>query len=226
MQASHNFAPAPQRRLGVRSERLVRDISCVMLNTGRADEPEINLEDVRLVRQMAAGDTAALGKFYDRWVDKVHASVIAIVRSPQDAEEVVDDCFWQAWTRASQFDVSRGQVRAWIFNIARSRALDRLKAVNRRREDDLDSVGANVLATDPDAENRLDEAQRATTLTSALDGLPAAQRVAVEMAYYGGLSQAEIAESIGEPLGTVKTRIRLGMQKLRETLKPVAGMTS
>ncbi len=184
-------------------------------------DSQLILEDVRLVKRMAAGESAALGAFYDRWSGKVYATVFAIVRSAQDAEEIVDDCFWQAWNQASRFDASRGQVRAWILNIARSRALDRLKAVRRRREDEIEAVPSDVFSTPPDAEERLDAEARAKLLALALKVLPDAQREVVEMAYYGGLSQTEIATCTGHALGTVKTRIRLAMQKLRETLEPM-----
>lgn len=193
----------------------------VMVQRGNPHDDQLILDDVRLVRRMAAGESAALGAFYDRWSGKVYATVFAIVRSAQDAEEIVDDCFWQAWNQASRFDASRGQVRAWILNIARSRALDRLKAVRRRREDEIEAAPSDVFSTPPDAEEHLEAEGRANQLAVALKVLPPAQREVVEMAYYGGLSQTEIASCTGEALGTVKTRIRLAMQKLRETLEPM-----
>lgn len=178
----------------------------------------ISLDDLRVVREMAAGKTAALTKFYDRWSGDVYSIAIAIVRVPQDAEEVVEDVFWQAWNQASRFDAARGQVRPWIMNIARSRALDRLKSVKRRREDGLDAAPLANLAQREDAIDALVAEERAFQVTRALLELPEAQRQVVEMAYYGGLSQTEIATCTGEPIGTVKTRTRLGMQKLRESM--------
>jgi RNA polymerase sigma-70 factor (ECF subfamily) len=207
--------------LGVLGERLVSDLSLIMVSGPLEDAQHVTLDDVRLVKQLAAGEAAALGRFYDRWSAQVYATVISIVRSAEDAEEIVDDCFWQAWKQASRFDPSRGQVRAWILNIARSRALDRLKAVKRRREEALEAAPSSMFATTPDAEERLDEESRAGQVAVALKVLPAAQREVLEMAYYGGLTQTEIANSTGEALGTVKTRIRLGMQKLREVLGPM-----
>jgi RNA polymerase sigma-70 factor (ECF subfamily) len=167
---------------------------------------------------MAAGDAQALGRFYDRWSHHVYSTVRAIVHSPQDAEEIVGDCFWQAWTQASRFDPSRGDVRVWLLNIARSRALDRLKSMKRRREEDLEAAPADSFATLPDAEERIDQAARAVQVADALKILPEAQRKVLEMVYYGGLTQTEIADSTGEALGTIKTRIRLGTQKLREAI--------
>lgn len=195
-----------------------------MLSRADTDTGEVVLDDGRLVRKMAAGDASALGMFYDRWSSHVYTTVIAIVRSPQDAEEVVDDAFWQAWNQASRFDASRGQVRSWILSIARSRALDKLKAFARRREETLEAAPPELLATEPDTDSRIDAEQRATDIVIALKILPTAQREALEMAYYGGLSQTEIAACTGEALGTIKTRIRLGMQKLRETLAPLGAL--
>ncbi len=215
---ARNYARPGQAGLG---DRLITDLGLVMLQGRMDDSQHVALDDVRLVKQLAAGEAAALGRFYDRWATQVYATVISIVRSAEDAEEIVDDCFWQAWQQASRFDPSRGQVRSWIINIARSRALDRLKAVKRRREEALEAAPSAMFATTPDADERLDEETRAGQVAIALKLLPSAQREVLEMAYYGGLSQTEIADSTGEALGTVKTRVRLGMQKLREVLGPM-----
>lgn len=169
---------------------------------------------------MAVGDSQALGVFYDRWSGEVYASAISIVRVAQDAEEVVEDTFWQAWTQATRFDAARGQVRSWVLSIARTRALDKLKSVARRREEQLESAPLELLANEGDADTRVVEEERTNAVASALNELPAPQREALEMAYYGGLSQTEIAECTGLAVGTIKTRIRLGMQKLRERLAP------
>jgi RNA polymerase sigma-70 factor (ECF subfamily) len=189
-----------------------------MVSRPPADAGSVSLDDVRVVKQMAAGDAQALGRFYDRWSHHVYSTVRAIVQSPQDAEEIVGDCFWQAWTQASRFDPSRGDVRVWLLNIARSRALDRLKSMKRRREEDLEAAPADSFATLPDAEEKIDQAARAVQVADALKILPEAQRKVLEMVYYGGLTQTEIADSTGEALGTIKTRIRLGTQKLRDTI--------
>lgn len=189
-----------------------------MVRSGTPDAETISLDDVRLVREMASGKSDALSRFYDRWSGDVYAIAIAIVRVAQDAEEVVEDVFWQAWNQASRFDSARGQVRPWIANIARSRALDRLKSLKRRREDSLDEAPIAHIADMSSAEQRLIDEERSSQVRQALLSLPAAQREVVEMAYYGGLSQTEIADCTGEPIGTVKTRTRLGMQKLRECI--------
>ncbi|HEY8309621.1 MAG TPA: sigma-70 family RNA polymerase sigma factor, partial [Gemmatimonadaceae bacterium] len=133
------------------------------------------------------------------------------------AEDVVEETFWQIWQRASSYDTSRGTVRAWILTIGRSRALDRLRSRKRSRED----IAADLsLVRDPrsDPSQEVEGAERRQLVYSALNELPEDQRRALELAYFGGLSQSEIAESLGEPLGTIKTRMRLGMQKLRDRL--------
>jgi RNA polymerase sigma-70 factor (ECF subfamily) len=179
-------------------------------------------EDDALVQRMAAGDEQALGALYDRWVDVVHAVVARVLRTPDDVEDVVEETFWQAWRQAERYDRARGSVQTWLLTIARSRSLDRIRTLRRRREEPLDGdeghvVAQQVATSDPglDAE----AAERRRIVTSALAALPPEQREALELGYYGGLSQSEIAERTGRPLGTVKTRMRLAMQKLRSQLE-------
>ena len=183
---------------------------------------ESGREDAALVRAMADGDDRALGALYDRWQGIVHGVVARILRQPNDIEDIVEETFWQAWRQASRFDPTRGAVQTWLLTIARSRALDRARAIRRRREspiegDDGEVVVQQVAPDDPglDAE----AAERRRVVTAALAQLPAEQREVLELGYYGGLSQSEIAERTGQPLGTVKTRMRLAMQKLRSQLQ-------
>jgi RNA polymerase sigma-70 factor (ECF subfamily) len=183
---------------------------------------ESGREDAALVRGMAAGDDRALGALYDRWQGVVHGVVARILRQPNDIEDVVEETFWQAWRQASRFDPARGAVQTWLLTIARSRALDRARAVRRRREspiegDDGEVVVQQVAPDDPGLDT--EAAERRRIVTAALTQLPVEQREALELGYYGGLSQSEIAERTGQPLGTVKTRMRLAMQKLRSQLQ-------
>lgn len=176
--------------------------------------------DPALVRRMTFGDEAALGELYDRWSGLVHSVVMRITRDPDDAAEVVEEAFWQAWRQADRFEAGRGGVGAWLTTIARSRALDRVRARGRIREETVEVMpepaasGDPVL--DPSAAAEIDERRR--LVLAAVSRLPADQRQTVELAYFGGLSQSEIAETLGQPLGTVKTRARLALQKLREAL--------
>ena len=218
-------APPLLQHGGVRGARRDAALTFGMGTRPTLGTSEISLNEIRVVQRMAAGEPAALGEFYDRWSGEAYATAIAIVRVAQDAEEVVEDAFWQAWKQASRFDTSRGQVRSWLLSIARSRALDRLKSVARRREEQLESAPLDRLVNERGTDDRILEEERIGVLATALSDLPTVQREALEMAYFGGLSHTEIAQCTGLAIGTVKTRIRLGMQKLRERLAP-AGLTT
>lgn len=172
---------------------------------------------------MGNGDEQALGLLYDRWEHTVRALAVRIVTDSMEAEDVVEDVFWQAWRQAPRFDAARGGAGTWLLTIARSRALDRLRSLRRSREDsgldELIESGSDQLASaasDPfeDAER----GERSRAVREALQTLPAEQRESLELAYFEGLSQTEISERTGIPLGTVKTRMRLALQKLRERL--------
>jgi RNA polymerase sigma-70 factor (ECF subfamily) len=192
--------------------------SSLQLSTEGAPESE----DAVLLRRMAAGDEQALGALYDRWQAIVHGVVARMLRQPDDAEDVVEEVFWQAWRQASRFDPARGAVHSWLLTIARSRALDRVRALRRRREEPLEGDDGQI-ATRQTAEGDpgldAEASERRTIVIAALADLPAEQREALELGYFGGLSQTEIAERTGQPLGTVKTRMRLAMQKLRGQLQ-------
>ena len=175
--------------------------------------------DVAIIRRMAQGDESALGALYDRWSDGVHALVVRIVRDEAEAEEVVEAVFWQGWQQAGRYTGDRGTPGAWLLAIARSRALDRLRTIRRRRDDVAadDSVFANEPAIG-DPLSDLSTNERAGRVVAALDSLPPEQRTVLELAYFEGLSQTEIADRLSQPLGTIKTRARLALRKLRDTL--------
>jgi RNA polymerase sigma-70 factor (ECF subfamily) len=187
--------------------------------------------DLDLVARMQSGDERALGAFYDRWFPVVNAVVSRMLKSSDDVEDVVEEAFWQVWRQAGRFSGDRGSVQTWLLTIARSRALDRLRAVRRRREqsiepEQVDDVSASMItpvATPPrDPSVEVEHGERRGHVLAALGALPTEQRQALELAYFGGLSQTEIAERTGQPLGTVKTRMRLALQKLRERLSVFA----
>lgn len=177
--------------------------------------------DRELVRRMAAGDESALGTLYDRYSPLLHSVARRIVGDPDDAEEVLEESFWQAWRQAGRYEESRGGLSTWLVMIVRSRALDRVRARRRFREerwDELPEPAADTAGDDlsPLDSAQLDEVRR--MVGRAVATLPPEQRQTVELAYFRGLSQSEIAEATGQPLGTVKTRARLALQKLREAL--------
>ena len=182
----------------------------------------VESEDEALVRRMAAGDDQALGVLYDRWHPVVHGVVSRMLRQADDVEDVVEETFWQAWRQASRFDRTRGAVQTWLLTIARSRALDRVRALRRRREEPLEGEDGQLVvqqAAEGDPGLEVEASERRRLVVAALSGLPPEQREALELGYFGGLSQSEIAERTGQPLGTVKTRMRLALQKLRSQLQ-------
>jgi len=175
--------------------------------------------DLSAIARMAGGDQTALAELYDRHSRQVYSIAVRILQNPADAEDVVQDVFSQAWRHASRYDVARGAVGAWLLTVARSRAIDRLRA--RRVRPDLAAPGKIVRdVLDPALlqDAQLLTAEQVERLRGALGELPMPQRTALELAYYEGLTHKEIAERLQEPLGTVKTRIRLAMSKLRDTL--------
>jgi len=184
--------------------------------------------DRALVTRMAAGDERALGELYDRHATMTYALAYAVVGERADAEEVVADAFGQAWRTAATFDPARGRVAAWLSAITRTRALDLVRARGRRirmlaKAAILDDGGLAAPVTPPaEAPDRHAERGEARRLVvRALAELPEPQRRVIELAYFGGLSQTEIAAELQEPLGTVKTRIRTALEKLRTALGPL-----
>ncbi len=184
--------------------------------------------DAELVGRMRSKDERALVTFYDRWFPVVHGVVSRMLESADDVEDVVEEAFWQAWRQADRFDAERGSVQTWLLTIARSRALDRLRARRRLREDslvDATAAEADTSAPTPAAPSDpladAEHAERSRMVRAALADLPTEQREALELGYFGGFSQSEIAEQTGLPLGTIKTRMRLALQKLRERLSPL-----
>src|SRR5437763_11676460 len=168
-----------------------------------------------LIRAMAAGDHDAFARFYDRYAPLVFPFVLRIVRDRTDAADVLQDIFWEAWRGAAAYDPARGTPEAWIVMRARTRAIDRVRAVRRRSETFVAPLDA---ASPPEAPGG-DAAERAgdrALVAEALARLPAPQREVIELAYYAGLTQTEIVERLEQPLGTVKTRIRLALARLRE----------
>src|SRR3989442_11379448 len=163
-----------------------------------------------LIRNMAAGDRDAFSPFYDRYAPLVYPLILRIVRERADAADVLQEVFWEAWQSASTYDPGRGTPEAWIVTRARTRAIDRLRSIRRRNE----RFGApleEALAAPPGMGG--DAAQRAadrSVIRSALDRLADVQREGIELAYYGGLTQTEIAERLQQPPGTAETPERSG----------------
>ena len=162
-----------------------------------------------LLRRLTTGDHTALGEVYDLYAGLVNGLALRILRDRAEAEDVVQEVFVQVWRQAARFDPRRGSPEAWLCTIARTRTLDRLRRRTSRRED------ASAAAPGAAAFPRSDEA---LAVRKALEGLSPDQGRALELAYYEGFTQSETAERLREPLGTIKTRIRTAMIRLREVL--------
>ena len=172
-----------------------------------------------LIRLVANQDREAFNRLYDHCSSLVFTLAMRMLRVQSDAEDVLQEVFVQVWRQAANYNQERGTPEAWIVNIARSRAIDKLRAIRRRER-------SFVLTEDParaesaeNVENSAAESEAKLTMNSALANLPEAQRRVLELAYFDGLSQSEIADRLKEPLGTVKTRMRSGLQRLRDLLR-------
>lgn len=174
----------------------------------------------QLLRRIAAADRDALGEFYDQTARPLFSVAVRMLGNTQEAEEVIQDVFVQIWTKAQTFDPAIGVPFHWAMSIARNRCIDRLRTRQRRSrvlvemKDGVEAEPATGPAEDPPLSGDELDAVRSAVVT-----LPKDQRQAIEMAFFGGLTHQEIAETLNEPLGTVKARIRRGMLKLRETLQ-------
>jgi RNA polymerase sigma-70 factor (ECF subfamily) len=178
------------------------------------------LPDDVLVVLVARRNERALGALYDRYIRLVFSVAFRITGNRQTAEEVVQDVFQNVWISAQSYQSAAGSVSAWLLGITRHRAIDATRSKRERarnREQALDVTFAAAPTTRP--EDAIDLRLQREEVRAALAELPANQRQAIELAYYGGLTGAEIADRLGEPVGTIKTRLRLGLIKLRQRLR-------
>lgn len=185
-----------------------------------ADPQAQQVEDQAAIRRMAAGDASGLSDLYDRYSRGIFSLAFRILQDQGEAEEVTQDVFAQAWRQAARYDTSRGVVVAWLLMMARSRAIDRLRARAGRpplQEEDPSLLRGLTDDAIP-ADDMVVSAEQAARLRAALGQLPLLKRTAIELAFYEGLTHVEIAERLEQPLGTVKTRIRLGLLQLREAM--------
>jgi RNA polymerase sigma-70 factor (ECF subfamily) len=179
---------------------------------------ELPDDSIYLLQQIAGGDRDAFGRFYDRYATLAFTFALRLLGSQSDAADLVQEIFLQVWRQAQAYTPERGSPEAWLITMTRSRAIDKLRS-RRRRE-------MNVLTPDdPSRVERVAQVGRPTeaseaklTVQGSLAKLPEAQRLVLELAYFDGLTQSEIAARLGEPLGTVKTRMRAGLERLREVL--------
>jgi RNA polymerase sigma-70 factor, ECF subfamily len=161
-------------------------------------------------------DETALEALYDRYAGMLWSVLNRILRDAQAAEEILQDIFFQLWRSAQQFDASRGSLPGWLMVIARNRAISRLRHHNPARGEELQE---NSVSLPFNLESAVAQKQLLEKVKGALETLPKEQRTAVELAYFEGLTQSEIAERTGDPLGTVKTRLRTGVETLKRVLR-------
>ncbi len=174
-----------------------------------------------LVRRMAAGDHGAMAEFYDQSSAAVYGLALRILGDASLAEDVVLEVYTQVWQRAAAYDPARGSVAAWLVTLTRSRAIDVRRAHRRAPITEPLETAGELRAEGPGPEACSAAAERHRLVRRALGGLSAEARELIELAYFGGLSQSEIADALGQPLGTVKTRIRAAMMHLRTVLAPL-----
>jgi RNA polymerase sigma-70 factor (ECF subfamily) len=181
-------------------------------------------ELIALVGRVATGDQSALATLYDTTNRLIYGLILRVLSEAGAAEEVLLDVYTQVWRQAASYDTQRGSPLAWLTTIARSRAIDRLRSgwQTQQRQESLDVISdRETNAASPEEATVMSERQR--LVRQALAQLSPEQREVIELAYYSGLSHSEIAARLGQPLGTVKTRTRLGMMKLRDALAPLLG---
>jgi RNA polymerase sigma-70 factor (ECF subfamily) len=182
------------------------------------DQPA--LPDDVLIKMVAARHEPALGVLYDRYIRLIFSVALRITGDRQTAEEVVQDVFQNVWVSAPGYQANAGSLSSWLLGITRHRAIDATRSKRERarnREQTLDVTFASATGAGP--EDEVDLRLQREAVREALAELPTSQRQAIELAYYGGLTGAEIADRLGEPVGTIKTRLRLGLMKLRDRLQ-------
>jgi RNA polymerase sigma-70 factor (ECF subfamily) len=167
--------------------------------------------DLAIVTGLKSGDQSAMAELYDRYSSVVYAVALRVLGDTGAAEDVLQEIFLQLWRNPGAFDAARGSLGAWLAVIARNRAIDSLR--KRRPETDIEDV---VISVAPDLAGEAERSRAGEKIRGVMGTMPAAQRRALEMAYFEGLSHSEIAAKTGEPLGTIKTRIRAGLMLLRK----------
>jgi RNA polymerase sigma-70 factor, ECF subfamily len=181
-------------------------------------ETELRASDAALIARMVQRDEAALEALYDRYAGLLSSVLNRILRDTQAAEEILQDVFYQLWRTASQFDASRGSLPGWLMVIARNRAISRLRHHNPAAGGE--ELFENTIVLPTSLESAVGQKELMGRVKGAMETLPKEQRAAVELAYFEGLTHSEIAERTGDPLGTVKTRLRTALETLKRAMHP------
>ena len=178
---------------------------------------ELRASDATLIARLVERDESALAALYDRYAGMLSSVLNRILRDTQAAEEILQDIFYQLWRTAAQFDPARGSLPGWLLVIARNRAISRLRRHNPASGEELLE---NTVVLSTNLESTIAQRQLIGKVKGALDSLPKEQRAAIELAYFEGLTHSEIAARTGDPLGTVKTRLRSALETLKRNFKP------
>jgi RNA polymerase sigma-70 factor (ECF subfamily) len=194
------------------------------VNVSTNDGGYERLSDEELMQRLFYRDSRAFEALFDRYGDLVYSTALRVLRDPQLAEDISQEIFVRIWKAPQRYVADRGRFLTWLISVTRNRSVDELRSRGRRRRYETASPEEQELepAADESANPALSAqlAEQASLIRAALADLPREQREVIELAYFGGLTQQEISDRLAQPLGTVKTRIRLGMQKLRAALAP------
>lgn len=178
-------------------------------------------DQIHLIAAMARGEKAALAALYDQLSGPLYSLACRILTDATEAQDLIQDIFLQAWRTAGSYEPDRGSVFSWLATLVRNRAIDRIRMRQRRSEllaDAAPDLQPSLPAGNDEAGANVSQREQADTVRAALSGLPTDQQRAIELAFFSGLTQQEIAARLNEPLGTVKARIRRGLLKLKERL--------
>ncbi len=179
--------------------------------------------DNELMRRLVEGDEAAFSSFYRRFAPGLFSMIYQILQDQKESEDVMQEAFVQMWKKASSYDPNRSGLFTWAVMISRNKAIDRLRS-RQRRSRTVEAAAAELEAVPPQpgeqADDLLDQREERNRVRAALSQLPGSQREAIDLAFFGGMTQMEISSKLGAPLGTVKARIRRGLLALRDVLEP------
>ena len=184
-------------------------------------QEESRAEELDLLRRIAQRERAAFEALYGRYANILYASALKFVREDADAQDVVQDVFIQIWDKAKLYDPAKGKPLTWALTLTRNRAIDRIRAIQRRtrlRDEFEQETSVDESAGVREALSEVDASEKGQILRAAVNQLSPQQRKVIDLAYFSGLTQTEIADKLGEPLGTVKARARRGLLKLKELL--------
>ena len=180
--------------------------------------------EIELLRRIGEGDRDSFEQLYESFSGVLFSTAYRVLNNPQAAEDVLQEVFIQIWEKAPLYDPERGKPLTWAVTLTRNKAIDRLRSVQRRSRlhDDVEKQAATLEQLDDRSSlDAVNGVERAQMIRAAIGKLSAGQREAIELAFFSGLTQTEIAESLKEPLGTIKARIRRGMMRLREVIEPL-----